>query len=344
MMYLSNEFKEAIDAYIAPLSPEEKETYYRQGEESIAIREKEGIAAESYRNLIKGIGDYLAATSGDKFISEYQKIQVTDAISLYSFQLPGGGNLNVFVTPEGKMVIDTGYGIYHDDCERMLKSLSLGGYEDIRSVVCTHGDADHCGASGYYPVPPLMHPVTKALLDSGTRAYGSHCPKPLLEQFYTTSINTMSRMYVPDKVIEQSTVAIGKRGLFPVIGKVAFAGMEFEIWESLGGHIAGQLLLYEPKLGLLFTSDAFINFSTLSKERANYCSIADSMIGSVNVDSAIARTERQELARLFAELDAELHSHGRQLLICCGHGAVSVVDGDHLVPASDLLKYTSSKI
>ena len=339
-MYLSNEFKEAIDAYIAPLSPEEKETYYRQGEESIAIREQEGITPDAYLNLIKGIGDYLKATSGRNFMSEYQCIQITDSITFYSFQLPGGGNLNVFITPEGKMVIDTGYGYYHDDCETMLKTLGLGGYEDIRSVVCTHGDADHCGASGYYPVPPVMHPVTKALLDSGTRAYGSTSQKLLLEQFYTTSINTMSRMNVPAEVIETATVPIGSRGLFPIIGRVSFAGMEFEIWESLGGHIAGQLLLYEPHIGLLFTSDAFINFATLSKDRANYCSVADSMIGSVNVDSAIARKERLELARLFAELDTELHTRDRRLLICCGHGAVSVVEGDHLVPASELLKYT----
>jgi len=341
-MYLSNEFKKAIDAYLAPLSAEEKETYYRQGEESIAVREQEGLTPETYRNLIKGIGDYLEDTSGKNFISEYQRIAITDAIVFYSFQLSGGGNFNVFTTPEGKMVIDTGYGTYHEDIEKMLKVLGLGGYEDIKSVVCTHGDADHCGASGYYPVPPVMHPVTKALLDSGTRAYGSHCPKPLLEQFYTTTINTMSRMHVPKDVIETATEPIGNRGLFPIIGHVSFAGMDFEIWESLGGHIAGQLLLYEPKFGLLFTSDAFINFATLSKERADYCSVADSMIGSVNVDSAIARTERQELARLFAELDQELHMHGRRLLICCGHGAVSIVDGDHLAPASELLKYTVS--
>lgn len=329
----------AIDAYIAPLSPQEKETYYCQGEESIAVREKEGLDPETYRHLIKGIGDYLKGTSGRNFLSEYQKIGITDTITFYSFQLPGGGNLNVFVTPEGKMVIDTGYGTYHRDCEKMLISLGLGGYEDIRFVVCTHGDADHCGASGYYPVPPLMHPVTKALLDSGTRAYGSNCPKPLLEQFYTTTINTMSRMHVPSNVIETGTTPIGNRGLFPVIGHVTFAGMDFEVWESLGGHIAGQILLYEPNFGLLFTSDAFINFATLSKERADYCSIADSMIGSVNVDSTVARTERQELVRLFAELDRELHTRGRRLLICCGHGAISVVEGDHLAPAADLQKY-----
>ena len=121
-----------------------------------------------------------------------------------------------------------------------------------------------------------------------------------------------------------------------------FAGMEFEVWESLGGHIAGQLLLFEPNFGLLFTSDAFINFATLSKARADYCSIADSMIGSVNVDSEIARAERKELTRLAVELDAELKKNGKKLLICCGHGAVSEIDAEgKLVPAAELIHYAA---
>jgi glyoxylase-like metal-dependent hydrolase (beta-lactamase superfamily II) len=187
-----------------------------------------------------------------------------------------------------------------------------------------------------------MHPTCKAILDAGTRNHGSVNNLDLLEKFYTTSINTMSRMNVPDKVIECGTEPIGMRGLFPIIEKISFAGMEFEVWESLGGHIAGQLLLFEPNLGMLFTSDAFINFATLSKERADYCSIADSMIGSVNVDSEIARTERKELTRLAVELDAELKKNGKYLLICCGHGAVSKIDeSGNLVPASELIHYSA---
>ena len=240
------------------------------------------------------------------------------------------------------MVLDTGYGCFFNDCDKMLEKVGVDGFFDTIVVICTHADADHCGAAGYFKMMPLMHPTCKAILDAGTRNYGSVNNLDLLEKFYTTSINTMSRMNVPDKVIECGTEPIGMRGLFPIIEKISFAGMEFEVWESLGGHIAGQLLLFEPNLGMLFTSDAFINFATLSKERADYCSIADSMIGSVNVDSEIARTERKELTRLAVELDAELKKNGKYLLICCGHGAVSKIDENgNLVPASELIHYSA---
>ena len=341
--YFTREFMAKMALYLSPLSEKELSEYVKEGEEAIKIREPQGISAEEYLGLVKGIGDYLGANTGKNFTSDYQKIPLTANITFYSFQLPGGGNLNIFdAGKDGKMVLDTGYGCFYHDCDKMLEKVGVDGFFDTRVVICTHADADHCGASGYFSTMPLMHPTCKAILDAGTRNHGSVNNLDLLEKFYTTSINTMSRMNVPDKVIECGTEPIGMRGLFPIIEKISFAGMEFEVWESLGGHIAGQLLLFEPNLGMLFTSDAFINFATLSKERADYCSIADSMIGSVNVDSEIARTERKELTRLAVELDAELKKNGKYLLICCGHGAVSKIDENgNLVPASELIHYSA---
>lgn len=341
--YFTREFMAKMDLYLSPLSEKELSEYVKEGEEAIKIREPQGISAEEYLGLVKGIGDYLGANTGKNFTSDYQKIPLTANITFYSFQLPGGGNLNIFdAGKDGKMVLDTGYGCFYHDCDKMLEKVGVDGFFDTRVVICTHADADHCGASGYFSTMPLMHPTCKAILDAGTRNHGSVNNLDLLEKFYTTSINTMSRMNVPDKVIECGTEPIGMRGLFPIIEKISFAGMEFEVWESLGGHIAGQLLLFEPNLGMLFTSDAFINFATLSKERADYCSIADSMIGSVNVDSEIARTERKELTRLAVELDAELKKNGKYLFICCGHGAVSKIDeSGNLVPASELIHYSA---
>lgn len=325
-MILDTDFLARIAPYIEPLTDEERSIYIAEGEESVKIRAEEGMPPGDYLQLVENIGLYLGKTTGEGFESHYQKISLPGSKTLLVIQLPGGGNLNVFLTPVGKMILDTGYGCYYKDCERMLKTIGAGDFSDVGFVVCTHGDADHCGASGYFPVAPIMHPVTRALLDSGTRGYASPNGREILEKFYTTTINTYSRMYVPDEVRLCKTEPIRKHGLFSIIDEFTFAGMRFEVWASLGGHIAGQIFLYEPDEGLLFTSDALLNFATLTKERANYSSIADSMIGSVNVNSETARTERRELMRIAKEMDDNLKKSGRRLLICCGHGAVSILD------------------
>ena len=66
------------------------------------------------------------------------------------------------------------------------------------------------------------------------------------------------------------------------------------------------------------------------------------MIGSVNVNRDIARTERRELMRITKELDDELKKSGRRLLICCGHGAVSILDEKGMLsPYSEPLYYSA---
>ena len=341
-MMLDTGFLKRIAPYIEPLTEEALAEYIAEGEESVRIREKEGISPEEYLQLVENIGLYLGRTTGAGFDSHYQMIPLKNEKTLLVIQLPGGGNLNVFLTPAGKMVLDTGYGCYYNDCELMLKTIGAGDFSDVKSVVCTHGDADHCGASGFFPVKPVMHPVTKALLEDGSRGYASPNGREILEKFYTTTINTYSRMNVPEKVCFCRTGPIGNRGLFSVIDTFSFADMRFEVWSSLGGHIAGQVFLYEPEEGLLFTSDALLNFATLTKERADYSSIADSMIGSVNVNSETARVERRELMRIAKEFDEQLKKTGRRLLICCGHGAVSVLDENGMLsPYSEPLYYAA---
>ncbi|MDO5843859.1 MAG: MBL fold metallo-hydrolase [Methanocorpusculum sp.] len=340
--YFDGKFISKISSYTKPLTKSEIDTYICEGEECAALRSLKGVEPEEFKNLVENVGKYLGENSGKGFTSDYQSFKLSDDIELWSFELPGGGNLYLIDLPEGKMIIDTGYGCFFKDCKKMVESLVYKGFSDVRAVICTHGDADHCGASGYFDVPPVMHPITKALLESGTRGYHSPNGLEVLEKFYTTTINTFSRMNIPEKIITLDTEPLSHHGIFPVIDKISFEGLNFEVWESLGGHIAGQIFLYEKRYGVLFTSDALINFQTLSKERANYSSIADSMIGSVNVDSSIARTERQELMKISKELDDELKKSGRRLLIACGHGSVSILsDEGKLIPASESKHYSA---
>lgn len=73
-----------------------------------------------------------------------QKIRLSEGRELWSVQLPGGGNVNLFRTPDGDMVLDTGYGCCYDDVEKMLHSLGIDGFAHVKKVICTHADADHC--------------------------------------------------------------------------------------------------------------------------------------------------------------------------------------------------------
>lgn len=324
--YVTKSFQNKIMPYLTTFDDAEKKQFYDDAD--LAVQELVSFGKDHKEVLwiMQSIGLYLYGNSGKNFYVDYQKISLSDDCVLWTMQPPGGGCVHLFQTPEGKLLIDAGYGVNYDDWVRTLSTFSLGDFSDVKHVLCTHGDADHVGMTGLLPVPPFVHPITQDLLDHGSRTFASTNNLLLLERVYTTTVNIFSQLAFPKEYILSKTEPLRMRGIFPVIDEISFASLNFEVWESLGGHLAGQLFFYEPEEGLLFTSDAILNFATLTPWRLRYGSIPDYLINSVNIDSALARHERGELMKLAVELDTELRKKGKRIRLCCGHGAVSAID------------------
>ena len=82
--------------------------------------------------------------------------------------------------------------------------------------------------------------------------------------------------------------------------------LEFEALAGMGGHMHGEIFYLCPEEGLLFPEDAMINFRSLSPDRTEYNVLADYLMTSVNVDSKLAREERNALLSLISEIDEKL--------------------------------------
>jgi glyoxylase-like metal-dependent hydrolase (beta-lactamase superfamily II) len=236
-------------------------------------------------------------------------------------------------------MIDTGYGIYHDDVKKMLSRYGFSGERKVSRIFITHADADHCGAAGFFTAPVFLHKDTLAIIKKNNRAYGSRSEHSVLEEFYTKMINLFSKFNAPVQVQCFDDNPVTMRGIFSVLGTVIMGDIELEVLEGLGGHTCGQIYLYSQKLGLLFAGDSVINFSSLTKERADYSSLAAFLVTSVNVDSELAKKERKALLDLALETDAKLVTAGRRCLVCGGHGAVSVLEGTRLIAHGTVERY-----
>jgi glyoxylase-like metal-dependent hydrolase (beta-lactamase superfamily II)/ACT domain-containing protein len=284
-------------------------------------------------------GQTLMGTTGDKFSAEVQRFPLSETSNLFCFQLPCGGNIFLLNTRDENVMIDTGYGIYHDDVMNMLSRYGFSDEQKISRIFITHADADHCGAAGFFTAPVFMHNDTLEIIKKNNRAYGSRSEHSVLEEFYTKMINLFSRFNSPKHVQCFINPPVAMRGMFPVLGIVTIGDLELEILEGLGGHTCGQVYLYSQKAGLLFAGDSVINFSSLTKERANYSSLAAFLVTSVNVDSDLAKKERKALLDLALETDANLVAEGRRCLVCGGHGAVSVLEGGRLTAHGTIEQY-----
>lgn len=279
---------------------------------------------EIFDNYLR-CGEYLQTTTGNGFYADVQEIWINDSLTLFCFQLPGGGSIFIFESPEEIVMIDTGYGIYAKDARKLFEYYGLDIDGKMKYIITTHGDADHCGAGGAYEVPAYMHPATLEIIKRGNRAWGSKSENSILERVYTTMIALFSRWNPPEeeniRLFPESSEE--SRSVFPIISRMKIAGVDFEILISQGGHQYGQLILFSPDTGLLFTADSLMNFHSFSKDRKTYNSIADFLVTSVNVDSDLARSERKALLQIATEYETKT---GKKCLICGGHGTVSVLN------------------
>jgi hypothetical protein len=77
----------------------------------------------------------------------------------------------------------------------------------------------------------------------------------------------------------------------------------------------------------------------MTKERADYSSLAAFLVTSVNVDSGRASQERKALLALAETTDAAMKKIRKRCLVCGGHGAVSVIENGRLAAYGPIEHY-----
>ena len=302
---------------------------------------------EVFETILK-VGETLNQSSEAGFYADVERIRIRDNIELFCFQPPCGGNIYLFNSPEERVMLDTGYGIYYPDIVNLLQYYGLGDLNRLKRIYITHADADHCGAAGYFSAPSYLNRATLEVAKETSRAYGSTHQECVLEELYTKMINLFSRFNPPKNIklfpdLPASLEEIEMQGAFPIIAHFQICGLEFEALQGLGGHMHGEVFYLCQEEGLLFPEDTLINFKSLSSERTRYNALADYLMTSVNVDSKLARKERNALIPLISELDEKLAKKGKKCLICCGHGSVSVLEKGKLAKYGSSERYTAGK-
>lgn len=245
---------------------------------------------------------------------------------MHCIQFPCGGN-SYLLDIGARIVIDTGFGSYRDHLIACIRDI---GWEldDIDAVLITHGDTDHCGSAWSLGADVHMSHQAYDIVSNCDRSYGSGSEGGLLETFYTRMIDLFS-----DADDAGSAVLlggeIGSMHGFDVQSELDIRGTRVTVMKGHGGHQEGQLFYLFPDSHIIFTGDSLINFSTLSPERKEYMTLAKVLMTSVNVDSVKAKEERDllmDLVRVYQD------GSGTPLMICPGHGGVSELRGDALLP------------
>lgn len=245
---------------------------------------------------------------------------------LHCIQFPCGGN-SYLLDIGARLVIDTGFGSYRQHLMACIRELGWN-MDDIDAVLITHGDTDHCGSAWSLGAEVYMSPQAYDIVSHCDRSHGSEAEGGLLETFYTRMIGLFSEADEPGETVLLKGGSGSLHG-FDVRAELEIAGVSVTVLEGKGGHQEGQVFFLFPGSNMIFTGDSLINFSTLTEERKEYMTLAKVLMTSVNVDSSRAKRERDMLLGL---IDSYQNESGSVLMVCPGHGGVSMLNDDGLVP------------
>jgi len=256
------------------------------------------------------------------YVKELPLLQFGDT-KLFTFRLPTGGNIFIFRYKDEITMIDAGYGLYYEDIKRLLKRKKMDP-SCVRKIFISHPDADHIGSSGYFSeefgTQVFMHPDCKGIIDNENRAYGTNTKLLKLNRHFTVLVNRFTKCRYPKKINFFSKSTIDKIGTFNVIDTFKIGNLKFQVLESHGGHIPGQVFFLNREFGLFFTSDYLIDINSLSAEEKDYMKLPRYLMTSTNIDSQVFRKETRALMDVISLLDKELRNQGKFLLIFPGHG------------------------
>lgn len=287
---------------------------------------------QDHREVFQSIldsGRYLRQTSGTEFFCDLQTMVFGEG-TLHCLQLPCGGNVYLIQNEQGVIMVDSGYGHYHEDLVKTLEWMGIGK-QDVQAILLTHADADHYGSAGSFQCPTYLSSGSDRILKSQNRAQGSSLQSSVLENYYTRMINLFSDCRPPTRTIVFSEDGNGHRGKFKITQTLDLLNLKIEVLQGMDGHVPGQTFFFLPQSQILFSSDSLIHFRGLSEERRRYMSLAKVLMTSVNVDSVRAVEEREALEALTTE-----HPH---LIICGGHGPMFRYEGGGMVTVETVKKY-----
>ena len=167
-----------------------------------------------------------------------------------------------------------------------------------KNILITHADVDHCGLLDLFDRIDLSAKSREclALEYAGKDGYRERNP---LHKPYIRICKTLTGFRAPDP--EKMNVICGDLethddALYH-IGSYRFADLKFEVYEGKGGHLPGEIVLFDYEHKLVFSGDVYINTRGLTPQQAEYNRYAPILMTSVDTDPRLCAQEREAIVQ-----------------------------------------------
>lgn len=323
---LANEMQKLLG-----LSTEKTIEFISESNRVLQMLQDKGENPDKVFDYIRRFAYFISKHRDSNFITDIEKVKISDSVTLYNIQPPCGSNTYILDTTDELVLIDTGYAIYADEMLNIFNQMFPDWNKRNKKVYITHADVDHCGLLS--KLEGIKIYINKKSADS-LRRQSIGIPDYREKNDLCLGYSKLSRIisgYTPPntdrfEVMDYDTPEEHNELLH--IWDFTIADLEFEVLEGSGGHLYGEVVFVCRKYGIVFTGDNLVNINGFSSEREEFNSLAPYLMRSVNTDSQKATEVRNQIYSLIENIEKR---NQKPCIICGGHGPISMLTGGRFV-------------
>ncbi|MEE1118180.1 MAG: MBL fold metallo-hydrolase [Methanosphaera sp.] len=259
-------------------------------------------------NYIRKFANYTVDYKNDNFNPRISHKSLTDNTTIYMIEPPSGGNSYILESDNELLFVDSGFACYKDEMKRIFYELFPNFDNMNKKLILTHADMDHAGITDIFKD---IYVSENTFINFKREHEGkkNFREENQLHEPYIKLDRIISKYEPPELIKLRILGNKTNEEEFEKIGEYNFNDLSFEVYESNGGHLKGEIILVEKDKKLVFTGDIFVNVKGFTQEQYDFNLLAPYLMGSVNTDSTKASQCRQILI-----------NKCKNYLLCPGHG------------------------
>ena len=259
---------------------------------------------------------FVAEHGGAAYDCRVTRREVTGRVAALVLEPPCGSNITVLEDRfDGSlMMIDSGFACYQRLTMRKLRELIPGFDDRPKELLLTHADCDHCGLVSQFGVIHLSQRSADCFAaERAGQPNVREMNRNTLPYSRLSKIITEYRPPMLSQLHVLNTLPGDDEQPLSLIGRFTFADMNFDVFQGNGGHLPGEIVLFDEEHRVALTGDDYVNIHGYTTAQREFNRLAPYLMTSVNEDSVKAKAI---LSLIKDKLD------GKGWLIFPGHGAV----------------------